>query len=515
MNVAEVVVSTLERLGLEVAFGLPGMWSLPIYEAISHSKIKHILMRNEQFAVYASDGFARASGGIGLCIGSAGQGAINLAAGLAAPFKDNSSIVSITSQVPTYEQGKGWIEDVDLITIFSQVTKFCAQINDPYEAYNIVCKAYLSCLEGCPGPSCIIIPGDVQKKPSTTLNYFPIPNKIIPDSESIELVVRELSNSKFPLILAGRGAILSNSSDLMLHFIEVTNIPLVTSMMGRGIVSEYHPLCLGPVGRRGFREANEALSSCDLLLVLGCRLSNMTIGKMGLKCKIIQVDVESRNFSPISNIKIRGDVSAFLELIIKKLNKIRGKVIDKNSSDYIMPYAKAIAKSRDAIFSLDVGQHAIWLLKALRIEHPRQLIFPGGMSSMGFSIPAAIGAKFALPNKKVIAVIGDGGFQMSSSELSTIKENNLAIAICLFNNKSLGLIRQVQSLVYKRIFGVDYEHPPDYLKLAEAYGINAVSARNPEDVSKALEVIKEPILIEIPISKEEGIELTKPRILED
>ncbi|MCX8169663.1 MAG: thiamine pyrophosphate-binding protein, partial [Candidatus Methanomethyliaceae archaeon] len=403
---------------MNIAFGMPGMWSLPIYEALSNSKIKHILMRNEQFAAYASDGFTRASGRIGLCIGSAGQGAVNLAAGLAASFKDNSSIISIISQVPTYEQGKGWIEDVNLTAIFSQVTKFCTQINDPYEAYNMVCRAYLSCLEGCPGPSCIIIPGDIQKKPSIMLNYSPTPSKIIPNSESIELVLREIFNSKFPLILAGRGAVFSNASDLMLRFIETTEIPLVTSMMGRGIVPESHPLCLGPVGRRGFKEANEALLSCDLLLVLGCRLSNMTIGKMDLKCKIIQVDIEAKNFSPISNIKIKGDVSAFLELIIKKLSKIKSKPISKDIDD-VIPYAKEIAKSKDAIFTLDIGQNTIWLLKALRIEHPRQLVFSGGMSSMGFSIPAAIGAKFALPNRKVIAVVGDGGFQMSSSELST------------------------------------------------------------------------------------------------
>lgn len=515
MNVAEVVISTLEKFGMEVAFGMPGMWSLPIYEALSNSKIKHILMRNEQFAAYASDGFARASGKIGLCIGTAGQGAVNLASGLTAPFKDNSPVISITSHVPTYEQGKGWIEDLDLNSIFSSVTKFYAQINDSFEAYNILCKAYLACLEGCPGPSCIIIPGDIQKKPSTILNYFPIPKKVVPNSESMDLVLRELTNSKFPLILAGRGTVLSNSSELLMRFAELTGIPLVTSMMGRGIIPESHPLCLGPVGRRGFKEANQALSNCDLLLVLGCRLSNMTIGKIDLKCKVIQVDVEEKNFSPIADIRVKGDASIFLELMINKLNKIKKDNVFNKSNGESIAYAKAIANSKDAIFTLDIGQHTIWLLKALRIENPRQLIFSGGMSSMGFSIPAAIGAKIALPNKKVISVVGDGGFQMSSPELSTIRENNLAIAICLFNNKSLGLIRQIQSIVYKKVFGVDYSNPPDYLKLAEAYGIDAISVKNPEEVNNILSNIKEPILIEIPISKEEGVELTKPRILEE
>lgn len=516
MNAAEVIISTLEKLGMEVAFGIPGMWSLPIYEALSNSKIKHVLMRNEQFAAYASDGFARASGKIGLCIGTAGQGAVNLAAGLAAPFKDNSPVISIASHVPTYEQGKGWIEDLDLNSIFSSVTKFYVQVNDSFEAYNMLCRAYLACLEGCPGPSCVILPGDVQKKPSIILNYFPVPRRIIPDTESIELVMKELENSEYPLILAGRGAILSNSSDVLKRFIELTGIPLVTSMMGRGIIPESHPLCLGPVGRRGFKEANQALSNCDLLLVLGCRLSNMTIGKIDLKCKVIQVDVEERNFSPIANVKVKGDASIFLELMIKRLQGIKKRsAFNKSNDDDSIAYAKAIANFRDAIFTLDIGQHTIWLLKALRIENPRQLIFSGGMSSMGFSIPAAIGAKIALPNKKVISVVGDGGFQMSSPELSTIRENDLPIAICLFNNRSLGLIRQIQSIVYKKVFGVDYSNPPDYLKLAEAYDISAVSVRSPEEIINVLESVREPVLIEIPISRDEGVELTKPRIMEE
>lgn len=506
------MINTLERLGFKIAFGIPGMWSIPIYEALASSKIKHILVRHEQNAVFAADGYARSSGNIGLCFGSAGQGAINIASGIATPFRDHSPVLSITSHVPTYEQGKGWIEDIDLRAVFSPITKFFAQIEDPLKAYEILCNAYLSCIEGCPGPSHIVIPGDIQRKESIDLNYIPIPKKIIPKEKDVKVVIEKILNAKFPLILAGRGCILSNSSDLLLRFIESTGIPVVTSMMGRGIIPEDHPLCLGPVGRRGFEKANKALSQCDLLLVLGCRLTNMTISNIDLKCEIIQVDIEERNFSPIANIKVKSDISSFLERL--NINKKFMINIEKSYGEDTIEYAKAIASFSDAIFTIDIGQHTIWILNAIIARNPRQIIFSGNMSSMGFSIPAAIGAKLANPNGRVISIVGDGGFQISSSELATIKENDITMVICLFNNRSLGLIRQIQEIVYGRTFGVDYSDSPDYLKLAEAYGINAIRVSNPKELIEVINKVKEPTLIEIPISKEEKVKITKPRILE-
>ena len=493
------------------------MWSIPIYEALASSKIKHILVRHEQNAVYAADGYARSSGNIGLCFGSAGQGAINIASGIVTPFKDHSPVLSITSHIPTYEQGKDWIEDIDLSAIFSPITKFFAQINDPSKAYEILCNAYLSCIEGCPGPSHIVIPGDIQRRTSLDLGYIPIPRKIKPKEEDIKIVIKKILNAKFPLILAGRGCILSNSSNLLLKFIESTGIPIVTSMMGRGIIPEDYPLCLGPIGRRGFEKANKALSQCDLLLVLGCRLTNMTIGNIDLKCEIIQIDIEEKNFSSITNIKIKSDISLFLEAINAEITNINKKFIlsiEKSYGEDTIDYAKAIASFSDAIFTIDIGQHTIWILNAIIAKKPRQIIFSGNMSSMGFSIPAAIGAKLANPNEKVISIVGDGGFQMSSSELATIKENNIPIIICLFNNRSLGLIRQIQEIVYGRTFGVDYSNIPDYLKLAEAYGINAIRIDNPKEIIEVINKANEPTLIEIPISKEEKVKITRPRILE-
>ncbi|MGQ9760109.1 MAG: thiamine pyrophosphate-binding protein [Candidatus Methanomethylicaceae archaeon] len=519
LKTTEVVVRTLEGLGIKVAFGIPGMWTVPLYDAIANSRINHILMRHEQYAVYAADGYARASGSVGLCIGTAGPGAVNIAAGMAVPFKDHSSVIAITGEVPTYEQGKGGIEDLDLKNIFSPVTKFTAQISDPSEAYDIICNAYSSSIEGCAGPSHVSIPGDVQRRPSKYKEYIPVPSKIEPDPNSITKVAEAISTSISPLILAGWGAVLSNASDLVIRLAESMGAPVVTSMMGRGIIPEDHPLSLGPVGRRGFRAANKALNNCDLLLVLGCRLTNLTLNNINLKCKVIQVDVEDQNFSPLANIKVKSDVSLFIESILPKIpHRVKSQIKSQEEESTVstaMAFANAIAKFSDATFTIDIGQHTIWLLHALRVRRPRQLIFSGNLSAMGYSLPASIGAKIANPNIKVISVMGDGGFQMSSPELSTIRENNLAIAICVFNNKSLGLIRQLQETVYHRTFGVDYSAPPDYLKLAEAYGIEAIRASTPEDLTRTLQTLREPIFIEIPIPRSEGVDLSRPRILED
>lgn len=519
LRTADVVVEALQRLGFKVTFGIPGMWTISLYEALYTSKIRHILMRHEQHAVYAADGYARSSGVVGLCIGTAGPGAVNIAAGIAVPFKDHSPVIALTGHVPTYEQGKGWIEDLDLEAIFSPVTKLTCQILDPYAAYDIICKAYTTSTEGCAGPSHVSIPGDIQKKPSKDKRYVPATLKIEPDPHILSTVAEAISLSNSPLIICGWGAVLSNASELVLRLAESIGAPVVTSMMGRGIIPEDHPLSLGPVGRRGFRAANEALSNCDLLLAIGCRLSNLTLDDIKLNCKVIQVDVEDRNFSPFASLKVKSDGALFIEAMLTKIHrKILQKI--KKTQEASPPgkaheFASAIAKLADATFTLDIGQHTIWLMRALRAKRPRQIIFSGNLSAMGYSLPASIGVKLANPNRKVIAVMGDGGFQMSSPELSTIKENNLAMAICMYNNKSLGLIRQLQEVVYHKVYGVDYTSPPDYLKLAEAHGIEAISVSNPDEITKTLENIREPVFIEIPVPIEEGVELSRPRILED
>ncbi|MGA2573769.1 MAG: thiamine pyrophosphate-binding protein [Candidatus Methanomethylicaceae archaeon] len=521
-NTSQVVVKALEKLGIGVAFGIPGMWSLPIYDALCDSKIRHVLVRHEQFAAYAADGYARASGKPGFCLGTAGPGAVNIAAGIAVPFRDHSPVIAVTGQVPTFEQGKGWIEDLDLQAIFSPVTKSTAQISDPTNAYETITAAYLSSIEGCPGPSHVSIPGDIQKAPSKMRDYSPLPSKPEPDPSAIDQVMDAIASSQAPLIISGWGAILSESSEGILKLAEALPAPVTTSYMGRGIIPEDNPLSLGPAGRRGTKEANAALSRCDLLITLGCRLTNLTVAGAKLTCKVVQVDVDENNFSSYASVRVKSDVALFLDAILPKiqhrsgeLNPLMGSVSELPEKGEAPAFARAIASFNDALFSLDIGQHTIWLMHALKVKRPRSVILSGNLSAMGYSLPAAIGAKLASPERRVIVVIGDGGFQMTAPELSTIRENDLDISICVFNNRTLGLIKQQQEVVYGRTCGVDYTRPPDYVKLAQAYGIKGLKIDSPSALKEALQIADEPTVFDIPIPKKEGVEMSRPRILDN
>jgi acetolactate synthase-1/2/3 large subunit len=517
---SQVVVRAMERFGFKVAFGMPGMWSISLYDALLESGIRHVLVRHEQFASYAADGYARASGRPGLCVGTAGPGAINIASGLAVPFRDHSPVLAVTGQVPTHEKGMGWLEDMDLQSVFAPVTKSTVEAT-PQNAYDCVASAYLSSMEGCPGPAHISIPGDVQRSPSRERDYLPEPSRPEPDPQAVEAVLEAISGSHGPLILAGWGAILSGASEGIVRLAETIPAYVATSYMGRGVLPEDHPLALGPAGRRGTVAANSALSSSDLIIALGCRLSNLTLDRAKITARIIQVDVDERNYSPKSSLRVRSDVSALVDSLLPRLKAKSGKTlppveapVKSGPQSIAMEYAKAIASSQDAIFSVDIGQHTIWLMQSLLVRKPRHVLISGNMSTMGFSLPAGIGAKLACPKEEVIVVMGDGGFQMTAGELSTIRENDLALAICVFNNRSLGLIRQLQESVYGRVHGVDYACPPDYVKLAESCHVRAMKADSPSDVREALRGLDEPLVIEIPIPRAEGIEMSRPRVLD-
>ncbi len=521
-DTSQVVVNALERFGARVAFGMPGMWSLPLYDALLDSNIRHMLVRHEQNAAYAADGYARASGGFGLCVATAGSGAVNAAAGTAAPYKDHSPVVVVTAQVPRDEIGRGWVEDIDLQALFRPVTKSSVMIDDPAAAYDLVAEAYRASLEGCPGPVHLSIPGDVQKAPSSAKDYVPTVSRSEPDPSELSMVSSAITKSRAPLILVGRGALLSGCSEGILSLSCAIGAPIVSSYMGRGAVPEGDPRVLGPVGRRGLEAANRALDECDLLISLGCRLTNMTIVGQRLRCPAAQVDIEPRNFSPLASMRVKSDVGVFIESLLPLVR--RGMARPMWSPSECTPseprwgapaYAKAIAGFRDAVFAVDIGQHTVWAMQAIRITNPRGVLFSGNLSAMGFAIPAAIGAKVALPDKRVIAVVGDGGFQMAAPELSTIKENRLAVAICVFNNGSLGLIRQLQESVYGRTIGVDYLSPPDYVRLAEAHGIEAVKARSPQDVAEAIRGSDGSVVVEIPVPRDEGIPLSRSRLAEE
>lgn len=518
---SEVVVRALERFGFKTAFGMPGMWSIPLYEALRESGISHVLVRHEEFAAYAADGYARASGGPGLCLGTAGPGAINIAAGLAVPFRDHSPVLAVTGQVPTGERGMGWIEDMDLQSVFAPVTKSTAEVS-PGSAYDCIASAYLSALEGCPGPAHVSIPGDVQRAPSKERSYVPAVPRPDPDPRAVEAVLESIAGSSRPLILAGWGAVLSGASEGIAKLAEAVPSYVATSYMARGAIPEDHPLALGPAGRRGAGAANSAISSSDLIISLGCRLSNLTLDRSKVTARVIQVDVEEKNYSPRASLRVKSDASTFVDALLPRVNSLGRKplppierVSGHGQHPTALGFARAIASAGDAIFTVDIGQHTIWLMQSLMVRKPRHVLISGNMSAMGFSLPAAIGAKLARPDEKVIAVMGDGGFQMTAGELSTIKERGLAMAVCVFNNRSLGLIKQLQESAYGKAFGVDYSSPPDYVKIAEACHIRGLRADSPSDVSEALRRLDEPVVIEIPVPGGEGVEMSRNRVADE
>lgn len=518
-NSSEAAIQCLEKLGASIAFGMPGMWSLPIYEALASSRIRHVLVRHEQYASYAADGFARASGKFGLCIGTSGPGAVNIAAGLAVPFRDHTPVLALTGQVPTAELGKGWIEDMDLLSIFKPVTKSTVQLMEPTSAYDAIAESYKAAMEGCPGPAHVCIPGDIQKQPSVARDYIPILSKPEPDPLSVNTVFDAIAASRAPAIIAGLGAIQSGASEAVLALAERLSAPVATSYMGRGIIPEDHPLASGPAGKRGTASANKALSDCDLLISLGCRLTNMTTANVRLNCTIADVDIEPKNFTPLASIKVKSDISSFIDALMPKVRAIKRRpwfnpVEEPADSSLPKEFAKAIASYRDALLTVDIGQHTIWTLMSAKPTRPRSVLFSGNLSAMGYAIPAAIGAKLAQPDRKVISVMGDGGFQMSSPELSTAKENGLAIAFCVFNNGTLGLIREMQERAYGRTFGVDYSSPMDCAKLARAHSIRAIRAEKSGEVLDALRSFDEPIVIEMPIPVGTHVPLGRPRILD-
>lgn len=518
-NASEAAIRCLEKLGASVAFGIPGMWSLPIYEALASSRIRHILVRHEEYASYAADGFARASGKFGLCIGTSGPGAVNIAAGLALPFRDHTPVLALTGQVPTAELGKGWIEDMDLLSIFKPVTKSTMQLMEPTSAYDAIAESYKTAMEGCPGPAHVCIPGDIQKQQSVTKDYVPVLSKPDADPLSVNAVSEAIIASRAPAIIAGWGAVQSGASEAVLALAERLSAPVATSYMGRGIIPEDHPLATGPAGRRGTASANKALSDCDLLISLGCRLTNMTTAKTKLNCVIAHVDIEPKNFTPLASIKVKSDISSFIDALTPRIRSLKRSpwftpVEEPDDRSLPKEFAKAIASFRDAILTVDIGQHTMWTLTTVRPTRPRSVLFSGNLSAMGYAIPAAIGAKLAQPGRKVIAVMGDGGFQMSSSELSTAKENGLAIAFCVFNNGTLGLIREMQESAYGRTFGVDYKEPMDCVKLARAHGIRAIRAEKPDEAKEALRNFDEPIVIELPLPVNTRVPLGRPRVLD-
>lgn len=536
---AEIVFECLKRENVDTVFGYPGGQVIPLYDALYNVKgIKHVLVRHEQGAAHAAEGYARASGKVGVCIATSGPGATNLVTGIADAHMDSVPLVAITGQVTTGALGKDSFQEVDMKSITFAITKHNYLVKDIKDLPRVFKEAFHLASTGRPGPVLIDIPADIQVAKTEFVypheakirGYKPTYNGHLAQIKKISKVI---NGAKKPMIIAGGGVIISGGEKELLELAETLSIPVATTLMGLGAFPEDHPLSLGMIGMHGTAYANYAANETDLILALGTRFSNRATGAVKAfapKADIIHIDIDPAEIG--KNVQclypIVGDVKTVLQplnqLLEKKENPEWLSQIKKWKDDFPLTYEQSAEQIKpqyvieeimrlgkgEPIIVTDVGQHQMWSALFYRHSKARHFISSGGLGTMGFGLPAAIGAQFGQPDKTVVLIAGDGGSQMNMQELMVAVENKLPIKIIILNNSYLGMVRQWQEIFYQKHYSsVDMSAAPDFVKLAEAYGAVGLRAEKPEEVTavleKALAVKDGPVLIDFRIVKEENV----------
>ena len=539
---ARALMLALEKEGVKEVFGLPGGANLPMYDELSKSNIRHILVRHEQSAAHMADGFGRVSRKPGVCFATSGPGATNLLTGIATAQADSAPMVAVTGQVPVKMIGKDAFQESDIIGMANPAVKYSYQPRTPEEIPEIVKKGFYIAETGRPGPVLLDIPKDVQQNEGK----FTFPDEVRisgyhpwtdPDIPSIEKAIQLLLTSEKPIILAGGGVIISSAFAELQSIAEMLMIPVVTTFKGKGAFPENHPLSLGPIGMHGHAEANKLMTEADCVLAIGTRFSDRSVGtfeEFERNLKIIHMDVDPAEIgkNQTTSVAVVGDVQASLRIMVKMLIKKAMKKSDDNPwlmhvnevKDYWrenlklhpgeMGAAKILRKLREvlpkqSIVTTEVGQHQMWASLFYDVIQPGTFFSSTGLGTMGWGFPAAIGAKAARPDVPVVDIAGDGSFNMTENSLATSVLEDLPVIVFLINNFSLGMVAQWQRTFYeKRMIGIDLKNCPDYVKLAESYGAQGIRAQSMDELEKAIKSgLNSDVatVIDIPIDPEEDV----------
>ncbi|MEM2393229.1 MAG: biosynthetic-type acetolactate synthase large subunit [Candidatus Bathyarchaeia archaeon] len=547
MSGAKALVESLRQHDVKVIFGIIGGAIMPVYDALYDSDIRHILSRHEQCAAHAADGYARACGKPGICMATSGPGATNLVTGIANAYMDSSPIIAFTGQVSTrgnnssYMIGKDAFQEADIIGITTPITKFNHQVRSAAEIPKIVKMAFYIATTGRPGPVLIDLPKDVQLETAEMkfsdeiklLGYKPVTN---PHPLQVKKAVELLINAKRPVILAGGGVRISNAFQELLELAELLMAPVATTLMGKGCFPENHPLSLGHIGMHGNPAANRLILEADVLLAVGTRFADRSTGRLDTFCKdakIIHIDIDPAEIGKNidADVPIVADAKKALKAIhnlltekitkkessawLKRVKEVKEQYVSNASSNEANMKPATLLKTlrqilpEDAIVTTEVGQNQMWAALHFKVIKPRTYITSGGLGTMGFGFPAALGAKVACPERVVVDIAGDGSFIMTEQELACSVEEKIPVIVIILNNSVLGMVAQWQRLFYnRRYISVKLGRVPDFVKLAEAYGAQGVRVGSLEEFVKAVKNAMNSdvtTVIDVPISPEEDV----------
>jgi acetolactate synthase-1/2/3 large subunit len=539
---AQIVWECLVKEGVEVVFGYPGGANLPIYDAMrGYPSIHHVLPRHEQGGAHMADGYARVSGKVGVAMGTSGPGATNLVTGIATAHMDSIPIVFITGQVSSKLIGYDAFQETDVTGITLPITKHNYLVTDVREIMPVLREAFYVARSGRPGPVLVDIAKDAQQAILENWEYDDSPIRLKgyrpdlrPAFASIQKAVDLINHAKRPLVLAGHGVLMSNSMEELRVFTEKANVPVAVTLLGIGAIPANHPLNLGMMGMHGEAWVNNAIQEADLLLAFGMRFDDRVTGNLktyapNAKKIHVEIDPSEINKNVHADLGLVGDLKDILHQVnplvsvvnrsewIDHIAEMKGDVAVRdiqNLPDNGHLYAAHVINdlwrfaSSDTVITTDVGQHQMWSAQYFRVEKPHRWVTSGGLGTMGFGLPSAIGAKFASPNCEVWTIVGDGGFQMTAAELSTAAQEGVKVNVAIINNGFLGMVRQWQEFFYEKNYAATPMKSPDFVKLAEAHGLKGIRVTERSQVEAAIreaQATEGSVVIDFRVEQEDSV----------